>query len=154
MFTLLKYTPLFAAVLLAGCTGGGRGAHPTTPVEVTVMYQGKAVEDAAITFVNTDHESPVMAVGRTDAQGVAKMRTYSDADGAVKGTHRVSILKTAAGESREDLADIDSEEYDPNVAETPAPKPLIPQKYGNAAVSGLSVTVGDTPVQHTFELTD
>lgn len=154
MLTFLRSAPLLAAALLVGCGGSGGVQHPTTEVTATVMYKGSPVEGATVTFVNTDHDKAVIAVGRTDTQGVAKMRTYSDGDGAVKGTHKVTITKSAVTESQADVAEVDSDAYDPDVpVAASGGKSPIPLKYGSAA-SGLTIEVGDAPVNHTFELVD
>ncbi len=145
---------LSATLLLVGCGGSG-GEHPTTEVTTTVLYQGDPVEGATVTFFNDSHEKPVLAVGRTDAEGVAEMKTYAEADGAIQGQHQVTILKSEMGESQADLADVDSEDYDPDAAAgTTAPKNLIPAKYGNRNTSGLTVEVGEEPKEVTFELED
>src|SRR5690242_612728 len=88
-------TILVVVLLLAGCSGGGGPANrrPTKPVKVTVTYKGKPVADAMVTFVNQEGEA-APAYGKTDAQGVAKMKTYVEGDGAVPGPHKVTITKT------------------------------------------------------------
>ncbi len=142
-----------ALLVLSGCTGGDSGEFPTTAVSVKVVYKGEPVEGASVAMVNAnDHGKPVIAIGRTDAQGEARMRTYADGDGAVKGTHLVTITKMEATSTVE-LADTSSEDYNPNVAATPAPKSLLPVKYSTPA-SGLTVQVADTPVNETFDLVD
>src|SRR5262245_42413433 len=80
---------------LVGCGGGGGPANrrPTKPVKVTVTYKGQPVADATVTFINKEGEA-APAYGKTDAQGVAKMKTYVEGDGAVLGAHDVTITKT------------------------------------------------------------
>jgi hypothetical protein len=154
-----RVSPLFATVaaaafpLFVGCFGGSGGEFPTTPVTIKVVYKGQPVEGASIAMVNAeDHGKAVIAVGRTDAQGEAKMRTYAEADGAVKGSHLVTITKMeVAPESA--VADVSSTDYNPNVAATPPPKSLIPMKYSTPA-SGLTLQVADSPVVEMFELVD
>lgn len=147
---------VFSSVLLllttAGCLGGGGGAEfPTTPVTLKVMHKGAPVEGANVAMVNSnDYDKPVIAVGRTNAQGEAVMRTYSDGDGAVKGIHLITVTKmevSATGPAVE----MDSPDYDPNAPAAPAPKSLLPIKYSTPA-SGLTVQVGDSPVVQTLEL--
>ena len=154
--TPIRCWGIFGPALLAfaGCGGPG-GEFPTSPVTVTVMYNGIPLDGATVTFLTEDVGKPVSAVGRTDDSGVTKMKTYGQADGAVRGKHRVTILKSDAAESQADVADVESDEYDPSIASRPAerPKSLIPPKYGTPN-SGLSVTVGDAPVEVTFELED
>lgn len=153
-FSLLaSFFVLLVTPVLSGCSGGGGGEFPTTPVTIKVVYKGQPVEGASVAMVNAnDHGKPVIAVGRTDAQGEAKMRTYAEADGAVKGSHLVTITKMEVGPESA-VADVSSEDYNPNVAAAAAPKSLIPAKYSTPA-SGLSVQVADSPVSETFELVD
>jgi hypothetical protein len=144
---------LLVSPILSGCSGGSGGEFPTTPVTIKVVYKGQPVEGASVAMVNAnDHGKPVIAVGRTDAQGEAKMRTYADADGAVKGSHLVTITKMDVAPDSA-VADVSSEDYNPNVVATAAPKSLIPAKYSTPA-SGLTVQVADSPVSETFELVD
>jgi len=139
-------------LLLAGCQGDGRppGAKPTKPVTVTVTYKGAPVPGATVAFVEAG-ESPIPSYGLTDAQGVAKMKT-SYADGAVVGTHQVTITKTQTEGGP--MADQDSPDYNPD----PPPavvKHLVPQKYGLKATSGLTADVKDSgPNEFEFDLTD
>jgi hypothetical protein len=67
-------------------------------IECKATYQGKPLADAEIRFVPEDFlgESAPVAVGKTDAQGRAKMRIPSDGDappGAAPGFYRVEITK-------------------------------------------------------------
>jgi hypothetical protein len=156
-----RFSPLmaFGATLfltsISGCLGGGSGGEefPTTPVTIKVVYKGQPLTDANVAMVNSaDYGKPVIAVGRTNAQGEAVMRTYSEGDGAVKGTHLITISKMEAATAAP-AASMDSADYDPNVAAAPAPKSLIPVKYSGPA-SGLTLQVGDSDVNELIELAD
>jgi len=157
---MYRTTPLlavFAATILisvSGCLGGGDGAEfPTTPVTIKVVYQGQPVPDANVALVNSaDYGKAVIAVGRTNAEGEATMRTYSEGDGAVKGSHLITISKME-GAGGASVADMDSTDYNPNVAPTAAPKSLIPMKYSTPA-SGLTLQVGDSKITELIELVD
>jgi hypothetical protein len=120
---------------------------------VKVTYKGAPVEGALITFVETG-DPPAPAFGRTDAQGVAKMKTYVEGDGAVVGRHDVIVSKTETMGGT--TADQDSPEYDPNAAEAPTTvKYLIPQKYESKLTSGLTAEVTESgPNEFKFDLTD
>jgi hypothetical protein len=149
MISLLKWAACLAGlVAIAGCKPSSGLA--TTPVSITVTYKGQPVEGANVSMSNTTVQPPAVAVGRTDAQGVAVMKTGDDI-GAVKGINLVMINKYEAAASTAS-AEVESESYDPNV-QTKAPKSLLPVKYSSGA-SGLTVTVGDTPIQETFDLVD
>lgn len=139
---------------LAGCGGAGlpEGARPTHPTTVTVTYNGAPVEGATVTFIDTA-DPPAPSYGRTDAQGMAKMAT-SYADGAVVGTHKVSINKAEAVSSAPQV-DQDDPNYDPNAAYASSEvKHHIPVKYNSPATSGLTAEVKSGPNEFKFDLTD
>lgn len=137
-----------ACLVLAGCQTSDRppGAKPTKPVTVTVTYKGAPVDGATVSFL-CDPPS----YGRTDASGVAKMKTYVEGDGAIVGTHKATVVKaTTVGGS---TAEQDSPEYDPN-APAAEIKHEIPQKY-SLPTSGLSAEVKESGTNEIkFELTD
>src|SRR3954454_24917599 len=95
MQSLVRFASLSSIVaIVIGCSGGGGENHPPTkPVKVTVTYKGQPVADATVTFINQEGDA-APAYGKTDAQGVAKMKTYVEGDGAVPGPHKVTITKT------------------------------------------------------------
>jgi hypothetical protein len=133
---------LLTSVALAGCgSGAPAGARPTKPVKVTVTYNGKPVEGATITFVFQGTE-PISANGKTDAQGVAKMKTYIEGDGAVLGKHKVLVMKVeTTGETPS--VDQNSPDYKPPTGNEPPPqiKHLVPAKYGEFAKTDLTAEV-------------
>ena len=138
--------------LLGGCQSSALppGAKPTKPVTVTVTYKGAPVEGANVAFIEAGEE-PTPSYGLTDAQGVAKMKT-SYAEGAVVGSHQVTITKTVTEGGP--IADQDSPNYN---ADPPPPvvKNLIPQKYGSKATSGLTAEVkASGPNDFKFDLAD
>lgn len=149
MSSLLKWAAgLACLVAFAGCKPSS--GLDLTPVSITVTYKGQPVEGANVSMANSTVQPPAIAVGRTDAQGVAVMKTGEE-EGAVKGTHLIMINKYEAGESTAS-AEVESENYDPNV-QTKAPKSLLPVKY-NSGNSGLTIEVSDAPIQQTFDLVD
>ncbi len=139
-------------VSLAGCDTSSlpAGAKPTKPVSVTVTYKGAPVEGATVTFVDSG-DPPTPSYGLTDAQGVAKLKT-SYAEGAVVGTHQVTITKTQSEGGS--TADQDSPDYNPD----PPPsvvKSVIPMKYESKLTSGLTADVKESgPNEFKFDLTD
>ena len=146
---------LLVFLTLSGCTSSlPKGARPTEPVSVTVTYNGEPVEGAIVTFIS-DESGPVGAYGRTDARGVARMKTYVEGDGAVVGAHKVTIAKTetVGGAHAEQSA----ENYDPPELSAgyvpPTVKYLIPQKYMSPGTSGLSAEVTENgPNEFQFDL--
>lgn len=82
---------LFATLpCLSGCQRGP--ARPkTVPVNVAVSYRNQPVSGATVTFLPVG--GPRGAVGRTNAQGQAKLMTFAAGDGAMPGSYRVTIDK-------------------------------------------------------------
>ncbi len=150
MHSFLKsIVPIAVSLLVvAGCDGTGRpaGAKPTKPVTITVTYKGAPVEGATVSFL-CDPPS----FGRTDASGVAKMKTYVEGDGAIVGSHKATVAKTeTVGGS---TADQDSQEYNPD-APPGEIKHLVPEKYSQPT-SGLVADVKESGTNEIkFELTD
>jgi hypothetical protein len=156
----MRWTLLACVVLVLGegCSGSKLppNARPTAPVKVTVTYKGAPVADATVTFICQEGEA-TPAFGKTDAQGVAKMKTYVEGDGAVIGPHKVLITKTAAASSG-NVAEQSSPDYVPPAeggAPLPTAKDLVPAKYGMLAQSGLTAAVEKKPTnEFSFELKD
>lgn len=129
--------------LLSGCGGGPDQDLPDrNPVSGTVIYKGEPVEGASIAFIPVDQANGQNANGRTDAQGVFQMGTFKGTDGVVAGSYKVMITKIDAPETSEALPE-DDPNYDPNPKPQPPPENLLPEKYGSAENSGLTVTVED-----------
>jgi hypothetical protein len=81
--------PLFAGCLFLGCNRSNGLA--TYPVRGNVIYHGKPLAGASITFF-ADGASRA-AVGKTDETGNFQLTTYEQNDGAVPGTHVVTVKK-------------------------------------------------------------
>jgi len=140
-------------VSLAGC-GGPKDDRPArVPAQVKVTYKNAPVEGAHVTFAPAQGGRP--AWGMTDAQGVARLSTFGNNDGAIPGQYQVTVRKTKV----EGGAPVDPNQPS-SMAPDPKAKPtvtldLLPKKYGVAASSGLQATVaekGDN--QFNFTLTD
>jgi hypothetical protein len=73
-------------------------------------------------------------MGLTDAAGKFTLRTFADGDGAMPGTHRVTVVKNDAP---------------PITPDNPYPilQNRLPLRYGQASQSGLQFEVrsGETP---------
>jgi hypothetical protein len=157
-----SYLIVVGSLILAGCSGpeGDANRRPTAPTSGVVMYQGKPVADATVSFLAISGD-PISAFGLTDAQGKFTMRTYEDGDGAPVGEHQVTITKTEAGKQPPGPPRTGPDEFDPNkydppgfgVTPPPVVKHLIPEKYASSATSGLKATVtADKPNEFTFDL--
>jgi hypothetical protein len=116
---------LFVVVFLAaGCAK--KGGMETAPVSGKVTYRGKAVPTGTVMFVPT--EGPA-ATGNIASDGTYKLETYTAGDGAVIGTHKVTIT------ALQDMAGALPEQR------SPTPPPLVPAKYLSGETSGLVAEV-------------
>jgi len=144
-------------LVVAGCSKSRLppNARPTAPTKVTVTYKGAPVADATVTFICQEGDASP-AYGKTDAQGVAKMKTYIEDDGAVIGPHKVLVTKMEVSTSGK-VADQSSPDYVPPAeggAPLPTAKNLIPAKYGMMQ-SGLTADVQKKSMnEFTFDLKD
>lgn len=79
---------LLAAISFLGCSSGGPAMAPVSGV---VTYKGAPVEGAVVSFTSAD--APRGSSGTTDAQGIYKLSTFGEFDGAPLGSFRVSVIK-------------------------------------------------------------
>jgi hypothetical protein len=131
---------------LAGC--GGSGLHSVTG---HVNYRGQPVLGALVTFACQEANS--VASGMTDAQGNFTLSTYRAGNGAVVGTHQVTVTKFTPGSGGVSSSASMEEMVKPPPAV--APQNQLPARYATAATSGLEFTVTAAgPNEFTIELTD
>jgi len=76
---------ILLSVAVAGC-----GAK-TAKVEGVVTLDGTPVQGAMVTFIPDNGER--QASGLTDADGVFQLTTFNTGDGALPGTHKVTVQK-------------------------------------------------------------
>ncbi len=148
---------------ILGCNNAEDGRLPTAKVTVTVNYKGKPVENAVVAFTSTstgaagkEAAPPPPAFGRTNEQGKAELMTYETGDGAVLGSHQVSIAKDEFTNQKVEASQ-DSADYAPAPGASPLPKvkSMLPPKYSLPGMSGLQAEVksGNTN-EFTFDLKD
>lgn len=111
-----------AALLLAvaGCSESlveERGY--VVPAKGTLIYQGKPVPEAQLTFLGDDPSEPAFAV--TDANGRFQCMTNDSSEGVRPGEYRVIVASSRGG---------------------------VPQKYADARSTPLKVTVEDADENH------
>jgi hypothetical protein len=87
--SLAAALPLLAVGFLLGCNQSA--GPPTYPVRGNVTYQGKPLAGAAVTFM-ADGASRA-ATGKTDASGSFQLTTFKENDGAVPGSHVITVKK-------------------------------------------------------------
>ena len=139
----MQRSAMFCAMLAAvagvlpiiGCGGTSGDLPGTAPVTGTVTYNGDPVPNAHVMFYPEDGEKP--AVGTTDESGKYTLTTFNEGDGAIPGTHTVTVTA-----------------YD-NSSEGVSMNSLVPDKYGIQTSSPLKVTVKDGDMNEIpLELTD
>jgi phage-related protein len=74
-------------LFLLGCLGSGK--RTIVPVHGQVTYQGKPVAGATVEFLCDGASRP--AVGMTDNEGTYQLTTFTQNDGAMVGTHVVTV---------------------------------------------------------------
>jgi len=133
-----------AVVLLVGCGKRADDAwtrqrpqvFPTTGV---VFYQSKPVAGATVMFESTNATAKagggLVAIGHTDSTGAFRMKTFKEYEGAVEGSHRVSVTKMEYEPAKRPAG------IDPNVDIPPIAKSVLPEKYKDFATSGLTASV-------------
>lgn len=148
----------FLAMLL-GCGGGVSkpdGIPPLTPMNVTVNYQGAPVEGATVIFAPLN--TRFAAVGLTNANGKAVMKTDGMYEGVVADEFKISIIKQEILASDMGTTPEDPKEYAAYMKKLnslPKPKSLIPEKYASVGTSQLQLKVTEgTPQQPVFDLKD
>lgn len=152
-----------ASLLWAGCSHSGR---TISPVRGQVTYQKKPVAGATVTFLCPG--APRMAVGTTDENGNYQLTTFQPNDGAIVGTHVVTVniytvqpdavaLGTGPTSTRKGMStsiDDAMKRSVQQIKKTEKAKPLIPPKYGDRRTSDLhkDVVKGNNVIN--IDLTD
>lgn len=124
------------ALLAAGCSGSA-GTAPTAVAAGSVMLGGQPIADVNVTFTPNAGRS---ATGRTDAAGRFTLSTFAEGDGAVPGSHRVTLSLPAADVPMPGT---------PEAAAYRPPKPPFPARYGSLESTDLVVEIpagGDTAI--------
>lgn len=115
------------ALGLLGCGGPDRPA--LVPVSGQVLIDGKPVEHGTIQVIPKDARA---ARGTLGPGGTFQLETYEANDGCVPGTHQVIVMATEP--------------------QTGGQKWHAPQKYKDAATSGLTVEIKEPTTSLTIEL--
>ncbi|GAB6166671.1 hypothetical protein JCM19992_26710 [Thermostilla marina] len=145
------------AASLVGCNSGSSDLPETFPVSIKITYKGQPVEGATVSLVPQTPDGKG-ASGITDSSGTATVRTFTQGEGALPGTYKVTVIKTQStapevtGENEEAYEEEMESEGDESAFE---PKDLLPAKYKSAETTDLECTVsaeGDNRFE--FDLTD
>ena len=101
----------------------------TVPVSGIVTLDGQPLKMGSVIFTPANGRA---ATGQIQADGTYVLGTYEEDDGAILGTHQVSV--TAREELPPDPGGLPEPSYGPS---------QIPEFYGYAATSGLQFEVVD-----------
>lgn len=131
----------FLLMLVVGCGE----TSPFTKVQGVVTLNGKPVPNATVAFRPTDGGHS--AYGVTKEDGSYELSSLKPGDGALPGTHRVTV--TAVDVTQDKEAEALAEEYGslsdtmPTKGRKREPKKTwrVPQAYSEADTSGLEFTV-------------
>lgn len=114
-------------LFLSGCIGKTKEVE-TAPVSGKVTLEGEPLPWGIVTFTPKRGRS---ASGLIQDNGSYRLSTYGEADGAAIGEHDVTVICT----NQKPDAPIDP------LAPVPLPKWLIPRRYAQPSLSGLSFRV-------------
>lgn len=128
---------LLACGFLAGCANSESGGRhpPVAKAGGTVLYQGQPVAGAEVTFNNAEANSTGTA--KTDAAGRFQLSTFGSSDGVVPGHQLVAIRRVDVIDKTPPGVDVSAG----GTAVPPEYRWIVPQKYSNAATSGLTADV-------------
>jgi len=88
-------TGLCAMIVSFVFVGCGSNQIPTVPVDITIKYNGKEVEEALVTLApKTRNGDERTGTGMTDANGKANITTPGGGKGAMPGEYKVIVMKT------------------------------------------------------------
>jgi len=149
---------LVACCVMPGCNRSDRPA--TYPVRGNVTHRGKPVAGASVAFLTPG--APRAAVGTTDEAGNFRLTTFEPDDGAIPGTHEVTVKKydTAPPKLPEAPA---SGELDPAVEDrytaelarwTETARFAVPNKYTDRKTTDLHLEVVAGENDFKIELVD
>lgn len=136
---------LLVLFTVAGCSGS-TDRPATYPVSGTVMYNGNPITGATVAFWGEGASKA--ATGVTDSEGKFTLSMFEANDGAVAGTHKITVTKSDP--SAPPPADPDAMLNDPSMltsqmqtqaAQRKAPKDIIPARYKDRSSTTLTETV-------------
>lgn len=142
------------ASLLAFCVGcGGDGGPSPVPVTGQVLFKGKPVDDARVTFHGRTESGGRSASGKTDSQGNFSLTTFKSGDGAVPGDYVITVSKAAESAKALDTSlDPETGEFGADygammeaagsgAASKKTQPTALPEKYNSAATSDIQRSV-------------
>ena len=139
----LRIGAAWLALAQVACLGCSDPAPPAT-VEGTLRLNGKPLDNCLVTFFPESSRDAKLAysAGLTDQQGVFRLRTSAQQEGAALGTHRVTVLdmSVSTGVDRRDNGPVDAEPTKPQPP-PPVRRSRVPEKYLSLTETPLSKEV-------------
>jgi hypothetical protein len=162
IFSRSKWWLAFLTLAALGC--GGVSDRPALyPVSGTVVYKGKPVEGAQVSFF---HEKAQRAAeGKTDAEGKFVLSMFDYNDGAMPGENVVTIDKiksapaaastdTSRPPNPADLAKMGQEFGGGDPSKKKGADNELPAKYASRTTTPVKQTVTDQENKFVIELAD
>ena len=126
-FALVIWSAISFCLLASGC-GETNDQLPVVPVKGVLIFQGKPLDNALVTFHSTDQTQGKITSGRatTKRDGSFELSTYNANDGIPEGDYAVTIecFRLRGGNG--------SWEPGPNI---------LPPKYSNPQTSEIKLSV-------------
>lgn len=163
MQKLLKLNCLLLVFLVffSGC-GGGPKRPPLGTVRGKITYNGAPVKNAMVTFLGDG--APRMAKGTTDDNGNYQLTSYEENDGAIIGSHVVTVMPMGVFvESSEDVPQDyeamnksldNARQMSAQQKEQLEKKPPVPVKYTDRSTTDLRKDVKEGENVIDLELVD
>jgi hypothetical protein len=128
----------WAAAVLAGLGCGASGKLVKT--EGLITLDGKPIAGATVTF-HPEAEGGRMATGLTDADGIFQLQTFTEADGALPGDYKVTVIKTEALEASPSASGPEKMMKTMFNRSKKKPSSLLPKEYADVSRTPLRVHV-------------
>jgi hypothetical protein len=130
---------VFVACVTLVFSGCGRSGPALIPVTGKVIKAGKGVAGAGVLFT-PDSGRPAEAI--TEADGSFVLRTYEPGDGALPGTHKVTVHLKKMVTVAANADGLESGFVDMTLeANQPKEQWIVPQKYSELDSTDLKVEV-------------
>lgn len=121
-----------------GCGGDGPKLVPAGGV---VNYKGKPIGKINVMLLPTEGAKGMIAEGTTDVSGKFQLSTKEPGDGAMVGSYKVEFKYVP-----------DEVPIMPGMEGAKKVVSPIPEKYGDASTSGITVTVDADKVNNNYKL--
>ena len=138
------------AVLFAGC-GVDANRPRVVPVSGKVSQKGKPLTAGEIVFIpagGANGSGGHIATGQIGSDGTYRLTTFNTGDGAVLGTHKVTVTLRSADEMRK-MNDLGAGKIAYKL-----PPSVLPPKYSSVESTPLKYTVEDKANEINIDLPD